>query len=199
MAAPTKYDLVGQRFGELTVLAKIGKDRHRKILWSCECDCGLIRVATTSGLTTGNVLSCTGYRTGCKYEGVPQNVQKNMGVRRPILPKDPADFSMNKEVDGVPIIKDLKKLVMNGTIYKTVGLIWSKKSHRTGDFWDDVNLHIGHYKKALDGRYMCKSKISLKGVENIRKVSNFLVEFLAEYDKVVSERSKIEKQSIQEK
>ena len=35
-------DLHGRRFGMLTVLARIGSDPDRRIVWKCRCDCGRI-------------------------------------------------------------------------------------------------------------------------------------------------------------
>ena len=38
-----KYDLIGQKFGKLSVIEKIGLDpnsKNKKIKWKCICDCG---------------------------------------------------------------------------------------------------------------------------------------------------------------
>lgn len=36
-----KYnDYTGQRFGKLTVIEQAGRNKHRRILWRCKCDCG---------------------------------------------------------------------------------------------------------------------------------------------------------------
>ena len=32
-------DLIGQRFGRLTVIEKIGT-KNSKVMWKCKCDCG---------------------------------------------------------------------------------------------------------------------------------------------------------------
>ena len=61
-----KLDLVGQRFGRLTVLApaeRVGQ----YTAWLCRCDCGREAVVTTRRLRSGNTRSC-----GClKPGGVP--------------------------------------------------------------------------------------------------------------------------------
>ena len=41
-------DLVGQRFGHLTVVAPVQKDGHR--VWLCRCDCGNETISSTSNL-----------------------------------------------------------------------------------------------------------------------------------------------------
>jgi hypothetical protein len=45
-----KSDLIGHRFGKLIVLWQAGRNKHNKALWSCQCDCGSISVATTGKL-----------------------------------------------------------------------------------------------------------------------------------------------------
>jgi len=53
-------DITGERFGRLVVLGRthnIGKDTA----WLCECDCGNYKVVRTSGLKSGDYVSC-----GCR-------------------------------------------------------------------------------------------------------------------------------------
>lgn len=52
-------DLIGERFGKLTVLEYIGNSQ-----WKCRCDCGNITTATTTRLKRGEKTSC-----GCKIGG----------------------------------------------------------------------------------------------------------------------------------
>lgn len=52
-----KLDLIGQRFGRLTVLEQKGK-KGRKIYWRCQCDCGNIKDVATAELRNGSVVSC---------------------------------------------------------------------------------------------------------------------------------------------
>lgn len=57
-----KIDLLGQKFGMLTVIAEKGKrvlkNGNKKIEWSCECECGNITTATTGMLRGGYKQSC---------------------------------------------------------------------------------------------------------------------------------------------
>lgn len=48
----TFVDLSGQRFGRLTVAWPSGKDKHEGVMWLCYCDCGNMRLASTSRLNT---------------------------------------------------------------------------------------------------------------------------------------------------
>jgi len=52
------YQLEGQRFGKLTVLKRSGSDKHKKALWTCECDCGGETTVTTGQLKSGHTKSC---------------------------------------------------------------------------------------------------------------------------------------------
>ena len=51
-------DLIGQRFGKVTVIEKVGRSKHKTILWRCLCDCGNMTTAQTSDLRMGKVKSC---------------------------------------------------------------------------------------------------------------------------------------------
>ena len=51
-------NLIGQKFGKLTVIRKTDQRKNKKIVWECKCDCGNICFKTTQSLTSGNVHSC---------------------------------------------------------------------------------------------------------------------------------------------
>ena len=55
-------DLIGQRFGNLTVVEKIGSNKHNKMVWRCKCDCGGIKNARTGDLLAGTAHNC-----GCSH------------------------------------------------------------------------------------------------------------------------------------
>lgn len=52
-----KLNLVGQRFGRLTVMAELPKQGSSP-RWSCLCDCGNTKIATTIVLRRGDCKSC---------------------------------------------------------------------------------------------------------------------------------------------
>ena len=54
-------DLTGQKFGRLTVVARIGT-KNGSALWKCVCDCGNTAAVTSRSLKTGNTSSC-----GCMH------------------------------------------------------------------------------------------------------------------------------------
>ena len=54
-----KRDLVGQKFGLLTVIKETKERKYNgNIVWECKCDCGNITKIDTNSLTTGNTKSC---------------------------------------------------------------------------------------------------------------------------------------------
>lgn len=53
-----KNDLVGKRFGKLTVLSKTDEKKNGSYLYKCKCDCGNIKMATARDLGSKRVQSC---------------------------------------------------------------------------------------------------------------------------------------------
>jgi len=57
-------NILGQRFGRLTVLSWVGTDAQRGSMWKCRCDCGEERVVRRRNLITpGNTVSCGCHRS----------------------------------------------------------------------------------------------------------------------------------------
>lgn len=50
--------LVGMKFGKLTVIEEAGRNKYKKVLYKCQCDCGNIKIAPASSLKIGTTLSC---------------------------------------------------------------------------------------------------------------------------------------------
>lgn len=59
-------DLVGEKYGRLTVVSFDRIERH-KTYWKCVCDCGLTVVVPGNNLRTGNTKSC-----GCMHREMMQ-------------------------------------------------------------------------------------------------------------------------------
>lgn len=51
-------DRTGQIFGKLTVLEEAGRDRLKKVMWRCKCECGKETIVVSGSLVTGNTTSC---------------------------------------------------------------------------------------------------------------------------------------------
>lgn len=50
-------NLTGQKFGYLTVQHRV-ENRHGRVCWLCQCDCGKQTVASTKKLRNGEKISC---------------------------------------------------------------------------------------------------------------------------------------------
>ena len=59
----SKCNLLGEKFGRLTVAKCLPSDKHQKVLWHCVCDCGNERTVRSSDLTSGKQVSCGCHRT----------------------------------------------------------------------------------------------------------------------------------------
>ena len=51
-------ELVGQRFGQLTVISRAGSASYDGATWLCQCDCGNDAIKNGQGLRIGRVKSC---------------------------------------------------------------------------------------------------------------------------------------------
>jgi hypothetical protein len=54
----SRIDLIGQKFGRLTVLEDVGR-QNRKVVWRCLCDCGNTVNVIGQSLQNGNTKSCS--------------------------------------------------------------------------------------------------------------------------------------------
>lgn len=66
-------DIVGQRFGHLIVIERIGS-RWGHSLWKCKCDCGIVCERTANQLTMNKTVSC-----GCMTPTAQRNSQYRHG------------------------------------------------------------------------------------------------------------------------
>lgn len=55
-------DLVGEKYGRLTVLKKLPERKRKCVMWLCLCDCGNTDEVTTSEIRSGKHLSCGCYQ-----------------------------------------------------------------------------------------------------------------------------------------
>lgn len=55
-------DLIGKKYGKLTVIKETGRDKHNQRKWSCKCECGKRIETTTASLSMNKRLSCGCYR-----------------------------------------------------------------------------------------------------------------------------------------
>ena len=51
-------DIIGKKFGKLTVDLVVGRDNKKNHLYECKCDCGNKKIVTRGRLITGGTRSC---------------------------------------------------------------------------------------------------------------------------------------------
>lgn len=59
-------NMIGRRFGMLTVIENAGRTKYGNIKWLCKCDCGEQSIVVGSNLKSGNTKSCGCYRVDIK-------------------------------------------------------------------------------------------------------------------------------------
>jgi hypothetical protein len=67
-------DLIGKKFGRLTVLERKENNIHNQTRWLCQCDCGNRLVVSGYCLTTNNTKSC-----GCLQKDIASNTNTKHG------------------------------------------------------------------------------------------------------------------------
>lgn len=65
-------DLTGKKYGRLTVIKHVGKDKHNNAIWECKCACGNIINIRGATLRTGRAKSC-----GCLHKEMTKQLAKN--------------------------------------------------------------------------------------------------------------------------
>lgn len=55
-------DIIGNKYGRLTVLKYVGIDKNRQSLFECECSCGNRKIVNINKLKSGHTTSCGCYK-----------------------------------------------------------------------------------------------------------------------------------------
>lgn len=63
-------DLSGQRFGKLTAIKPVGRNKHGNYFWLCKCDCGNEKTVRSSSLLSGYTRSCGCLATSARTENI---------------------------------------------------------------------------------------------------------------------------------
>lgn len=61
------YDIIGKKFGKLTVLERLPNEKNRQSVWLCQCDCGNLKKTKGHFLVNGKVKSCGCLRRDINY------------------------------------------------------------------------------------------------------------------------------------
>ena len=78
MGRKAAEDIIGKRFGKLTVICKSEKRSSGHVLWKCRCDCGNTAYVRKGNLINGSTVSC-----GCFKKNIYENPSfKNLAGQR---------------------------------------------------------------------------------------------------------------------
>lgn len=87
-------DLTGRRFGRLAVLKRDGlRSKSGSVMWSCWCDCGVVKSVSRSNLLGGSTVSCGCYRREINPDRPSKHPLWNIWIgmiRRCHDPREPA-------------------------------------------------------------------------------------------------------------
>lgn len=78
-------DLVGQRFGRLTVSLYAGRSKHGNSIWLCLCECGGEARTGTTKLRSGHTTSCGCLQQERTRAAATRHGMLPRGVRHPLL------------------------------------------------------------------------------------------------------------------
>lgn len=67
-----RESIIGERFGKLTVLEFVGKDKFRQSLFKCQCDCGNFVVVNSNKLKSNHTTSCGCYQKEWARKNLPR-------------------------------------------------------------------------------------------------------------------------------
>lgn len=81
---PKKLDLVGQKFGKLTVIES-APNKGRRTQWKCKCECGNECIVLTESLRSGRTSSCGCLRSEQLVQRNRENVINLIGQRFGLL------------------------------------------------------------------------------------------------------------------
>ncbi len=121
-----KYDLIGKKFGKLTVIENL-PSKNQSRMWKCKCACGNERIYKTKILVSKQAVTC-----GCsKYT---RALKHGMAGSKPYY----VWFAMKKRI----VDKNSKDYYL----YGGRGLKMQKDWHRFTNFWRDMG---GKYREGL--------------------------------------------------
>ena len=85
-----KHNLTGRKFGRLSVLGYVGRNRFDHAQWLCRCECGNETVKTTSSLVSGRTVACGCYNACLLYtsDAADERSSVDLGGRRSIKKKN---------------------------------------------------------------------------------------------------------------
>lgn len=116
-------NLVGKRFGQLTVLKDSGqRGQNNAVMWECLCDCGKHSFVTTGSLNSGQTKSCGHPSLKALHKAVAKHVAETPGTNYALL-------NGKKPVTNTSGEKNISIVYRNGRKRYRVAVTYKKKQH----------------------------------------------------------------------
>jgi hypothetical protein len=172
-----KTNLVGERFGRLTVIAPT-ESKHNRARWVCSCDCGKQCIATGKSLRSGKKQSCNCLRSDVSRQKAAILSANNT------LPDGEASFNLlyatyrwhaNKRRLLFELTKDDFRILTSGDCFycgKSPAQVFAGASCKTAYMYNGVDRKINEV------GYTLENSVSCCGVCNDMKRTRTVGDFL---------------------
>lgn len=183
-------NLVGQRFGRLLVLERVGSSKYKEAIWKCRCDCGNEINVVAGELKKGSTRSC-----GCLKKEVASKLMKK-------LVQDNVTHGMS----GTPVYRTWASMLQrctnpNSSYYKNYGgrgITVCDSWHDFQNFYDDVSKLPHFYEEgySLDridnnGNYeLSNVRFADRTTQNRNRRDNIIVNYNGEEMTLVESATK---------
>lgn len=133
-----KDDMIGKKFGKLTVIEKHEVNKNKKIVYKCLCECGGVCYATTQSLKSGHTSSC-----GCiKSSG---NMLLEQAIKKLSIPYK-KEYQVNLDYSDIKYIRfDIYLPTINTAIefdgeqhYKPIKFFGGEERFKLQKFQDEI-------------------------------------------------------------
>lgn len=172
----TFKDLTNQKFGELTVLQKTGKNKYNYTIWLCQCSCGKQCEVTSRELLSGDTKSCGCLKNSYREFQIEQ-LLKQFGVQYQ------KEYTFKDLIDKHPLRFDFAIFNKN----KLIALIehQGKQHYNNSSSWHTASLELHDNMKK---EYCIKNNIRLYEIlykDNIEeKLKEILSQLGVDYDRI---------------
>lgn len=95
--------MIGKKYGNMTVLELEGRDKYKRLLYRCRCDCGNEKVVLGASLRDGHTTSC-----GCRRkELMTSEFNQRKAIRQSYF------WNVAHNVDDICLFKDVLSEFVN--------------------------------------------------------------------------------------
>lgn len=143
-------NLVGKKFGYLTVLEKTDQRQYEKVVWKCQCECGNIIYLNTSRLTSRNDTSCGCKKTSLGAINIANLLKENniLYIKEYLIPLNNYRF-------------DYAILDYNNNIVRFIEFDGEQHYHASGGWNTEEHLKVQKQRDKIKNEYALSHNIPL--------------------------------------